>query len=335
MIKYVTALQQIAVAFRTHHDSKEEFRSNKVMHSKLRDLQPDLFLPQAVESNPNKKLVNGQPYEDILYYKEAALYSPTYYLMMIVAELFWSAGRASRFLTPMLYAYLRSFSGHQTNWVKAILHSLPLEIISLQTAARPKITRRWSHMTKECDITLSGLEAKFPHAIVDVAELHEKCQLPEDIPVAAVHKDGSSEEAIQPRNVSRSRATGMANNKVSPQRNGLTVQPDTAALQGYPLRPPKAGFSRVRITNRLRIIRLPPLQAALVVFIADGGGQFDDIWLVAFVKEGASQFGSRTRWNWFWRSCPQGYHHGNRSASSKRYIVSCQDKRIVDTVGSL
>ncbi|KAL3696001.1 hypothetical protein R1sor_010077 [Riccia sorocarpa] len=65
---------EIAVAFGAHHDPQGEFRSNKVMQSKLRDLQPELFLPQAVESNPNKKLVNGQRYEECLYYREAAPY---------------------------------------------------------------------------------------------------------------------------------------------------------------------------------------------------------------------------------------------------------------------
>ncbi|KAL3686417.1 hypothetical protein R1sor_008991 [Riccia sorocarpa] len=176
-ITNVIGWPETAVAFGAHHDSKEEFRSNKVMHSK-----PDL---------------------------EAAPYGPTYYLMTIVAELFWLAGRAPRFLTPMLYAYLRSLSGHQTNWAKAILHSLRLEIISLQTRGKAKDNQkvrtimwapvlvhivyafrtiifagtpleesepwlRWSHMTKDGDITLSGLEAKFPHAIVDLAT---KCPL--------------------------------------------------------------------------------------------------------------------------------------------------------------
>ncbi|KAL3682696.1 hypothetical protein R1sor_000718 [Riccia sorocarpa] len=56
---YVIGWPEIAVAFGSQHDPKEEFRSTKVMQSKLQDLHPDLFLPQAVESNPNKKLVNG------------------------------------------------------------------------------------------------------------------------------------------------------------------------------------------------------------------------------------------------------------------------------------
>ncbi|KAL3687755.1 hypothetical protein R1sor_014064 [Riccia sorocarpa] len=236
---------EIAVAFGAHHDPQEEFRSNKMMQSKLRDLQPELFLPQAVESNPNKKLVNWQRYEECLYYREAAPYGPTYYLMTIIAEIFWSAGRASRFLTPMVYAYLRSLNGHQTNWAKAILNSLRTEIVSLQNRGKAKENPkartimwapvlvhivyafrstifagtplqeseqwlRWSHLTKDGDMTLSDLEGKFP----------------DSIGVAAVSDDVSSDSAIQVRNVSRSRVTGMANNQVPGKRKAVAVQED-------------------------------------------------------------------------------------------------------------
>ncbi|KAL2641551.1 hypothetical protein R1flu_009138 [Riccia fluitans] len=77
------------------------------MHMMLDKYNPRAYLPASVEHNPNKKLVSGQPYEEVLYYKDAAPYGPTYHLMTIVAELFWSAGRSNRFLTPMILAYLR------------------------------------------------------------------------------------------------------------------------------------------------------------------------------------------------------------------------------------
>ncbi|KAL3701616.1 hypothetical protein R1sor_019638 [Riccia sorocarpa] len=173
----------------------------------------------AVESNPNKKLVNGQRYEECLYYREAASYGPTYYLMTIVAELFWSAGRASRFLTPMVYAYLRSLNGHQTNWAKAILHSLRMEISSLQNRGKTRENQktraimwapvllqvvyafrstifagtplqeadtwlRWSHMTKDGDMTLSSLVARFQDPIINLQDVRENCLLLEQIPLA-------------------------------------------------------------------------------------------------------------------------------------------------------
>ncbi|KAL3676967.1 hypothetical protein R1sor_026915 [Riccia sorocarpa] len=216
---HVIGWPEIAAACGSQHDPKEEFRSTKVMQSKLRDLHPDLFLPQAVESNPNKKLVNEQRYEECLYYREAAPYGPTYYLMTIVAELFWSAGRAPRFLTPMVYAYLRSLNGHQTNWAKAILHSLRMEISSLQNRGKTRENQktraimwapvllqvvyafrstifagtplqeadtwlRWSHMTKDGDMTLSSLVAKFPDPIINLQDVRENCLLLEQILLA-------------------------------------------------------------------------------------------------------------------------------------------------------
>ncbi|KAL3681662.1 hypothetical protein R1sor_024618 [Riccia sorocarpa] len=176
---------EIAVAFGAHHDPQEQFRSNKVMQSKLRDLQPELFLPQAVESNPNKKLVNGQR-------------------------------------------------------IRAMAPVEPLD-------------QGWRHDPV-------GLGSKFPDSIGVLAELHERCQILEQISVASlVHEDGqtpmskraptadgkcrtkitfkrkkpqvaavsddvSSDSAIQVRNVSRSRVTGMANNQVPCKRKAVAVQ---------------------------------------------------------------------------------------------------------------
>ncbi|KAL2631578.1 hypothetical protein R1flu_016264 [Riccia fluitans] len=97
---------------------------------------PRSYHPTLIETNLNKKLVNGQRYEEILYYKDAAPYGPTYHLMTTMADLFWSAGRSNRFLTPMILAYLRGLHGHSYNWAKAILHGLRTKILFLQSRAR-------------------------------------------------------------------------------------------------------------------------------------------------------------------------------------------------------
>ncbi|KAL3696360.1 hypothetical protein R1sor_010436 [Riccia sorocarpa] len=150
---HVIGWPEIAVAFGSQHDPKEEFRSTKVMQSKLRNLHPDLFLPQAVESNPNKKLVNGQRYEECLYYREAAPYGPTYYLMT------------------------------QTNWAKAILHSLRMEISSLQNRGSRYMAQVESH-DQDGDMTLSSLVARFPDPIINLQDVRENCLLLEQIPLA-------------------------------------------------------------------------------------------------------------------------------------------------------
>ncbi|KAL2620934.1 hypothetical protein R1flu_001139 [Riccia fluitans] len=106
---------KIAVVFGAKHNDKEDFRSIKVMHMTLDKYNPWAYLPASVEHNPNKKLVSGQPYEEVLYCKDVAPYGPTYHLMATVAELFWSAGRSKRFLTPMILAYLCGLHGHGYN----------------------------------------------------------------------------------------------------------------------------------------------------------------------------------------------------------------------------
>ncbi|KAL2609522.1 hypothetical protein R1flu_028095 [Riccia fluitans] len=127
---------EIVVVFGAKHNDKEDFRSIKVMLTTLDKYNPRAYLLASVEHNPNKKLVSGQPYEEVLYYKDAAPYGPTYHLMTTMAELFWSAGRSNRFLTPMILAYLRSLHGHGYNWAKAILHGLWNVIHFMQSRAR-------------------------------------------------------------------------------------------------------------------------------------------------------------------------------------------------------
>ncbi|KAL2612641.1 hypothetical protein R1flu_024333 [Riccia fluitans] len=124
----VIGWNKIAVVFGAKHNDLEDFISIKVMHTTLDKYNPRAYLLASVEHNPNKKLVSGQPYEKVLYYKDAAPYGPTYCLMTTMAELFWSAGRSNRFLTPMKLAYLCGLHGHGYNWAKAILHGLRNEI---------------------------------------------------------------------------------------------------------------------------------------------------------------------------------------------------------------
>ncbi|KAL2611311.1 hypothetical protein R1flu_023003 [Riccia fluitans] len=211
---------EISVVFGAKHNDSEDFRSIKVMHTTLDKYNPRAYLPASVEHNPNKKLVSGQPYEEVLYYKDAAPYGPTCCLMTTVAELFWSAGRSNRFLTPMILAYLHGLHGHGYNWAKAILHGLRNEIHFLQSRARnneggkpiPVVwapclvhilfgLRRnlfvgtpleeaegwvgWTHVTKDTDMTLPQLHSKFPKLITSLSHLRQRCQLPEEIPIAS------------------------------------------------------------------------------------------------------------------------------------------------------
>ncbi|KAL2630888.1 hypothetical protein R1flu_015574 [Riccia fluitans] len=86
----VIGWNEIAVIFGAKHNDSEDFRSIKVMHTTLDKYNLLAYLPASVEHNPNKKLVSGQPYEEVLYYKDAALYGSTYCLVTTMAELFWS-----------------------------------------------------------------------------------------------------------------------------------------------------------------------------------------------------------------------------------------------------
>ncbi|KAL2649224.1 hypothetical protein R1flu_017352 [Riccia fluitans] len=92
----VIGWNEIAAVFGAKYNDKEDFRSIKVMHMTLDKYNLRANLPILVEHNPNKKLVSGQPYEEVVYYKDAAPYGPTYHLMTTMAELFWSAGRSNR-----------------------------------------------------------------------------------------------------------------------------------------------------------------------------------------------------------------------------------------------
>ncbi|KAL3680803.1 hypothetical protein R1sor_023759 [Riccia sorocarpa] len=215
----VVGWHEVAVAFGVNHADSEEFRAMKINNKNFSQYQPGQNLLETVETNAQRKLVNGQPYEEISYYKEAAPYGPTYTLMNVIAELFWCNGRSTRFMTPQVYAYMRSLHGFQTNWAKVILHNLRIEIVFLQKRARtaentkpthviwaPIFTNilfafratifsgtplthpdgwvAWTHMSKEGELDLAGLHAKFPDPIVHLNVIRDNCKLTDQIPLA-------------------------------------------------------------------------------------------------------------------------------------------------------
>ncbi|KAL3676857.1 hypothetical protein R1sor_026805 [Riccia sorocarpa] len=221
----VIGWHEIQVAFGAQHDERDEFRPMKIAHKQFAALRPGEFLPETVDSNVNKKLVNGQPYEEINYYKEAAPYGPTYYLMCVIAEALWCNVRSPRFTSAMVFAYMRSLHGFSTNWAKALLHGLRTEILYLQKRARehndkqqvipvvwapaflqilfmfqgtifagsslakPKGWVGWSHMSKDGDIDYRALLTRFPTPMDNLDRIREGCKFHDQIPVAAIVRD--------------------------------------------------------------------------------------------------------------------------------------------------
>ncbi|KAL3688139.1 hypothetical protein R1sor_014448 [Riccia sorocarpa] len=218
---------EIQVAFGADHSEAEEFRAVKMMQKQLRAYRPAEYLPETVETNTNKVLASGQPYEEVLFYREAAPYGPTYYLMSIICELFWCNGRTKRFSTPMVYAYMRSLHGNQTNWSKAILHSLKVEIGNLQRRAQSRESKApfqviwapvlmqlmfayrrsifagttleeaegwvgWTHVKEDKEVTLLDLHTKFPSPITDLPSLRQRVKIPDTSPVAQPASGGSN-----------------------------------------------------------------------------------------------------------------------------------------------
>ncbi|KAL3695476.1 hypothetical protein R1sor_009552 [Riccia sorocarpa] len=138
----VIVWKEIMVAFGAEQTEDEEFRAIKVMHKQLLPYRPGDFLPETVERNPNRELVSGGDYEEVHYYKEAAPYGPTFYLMSVISELFWGHTKNPRFQTPQVYAYLRGLHGHRCNWAKAILKVIRTEIVTLQKLAKSGGSRK-------------------------------------------------------------------------------------------------------------------------------------------------------------------------------------------------
>ncbi|KAL2620987.1 hypothetical protein R1flu_001192 [Riccia fluitans] len=120
----------------------------------------------------------------------------------------------------MILAYLRGLHGHGYNRAKAILHGLQNEIHFLQSRAPNNEGGRpipivwapcfvhiffglrcnlfvgtpleevegwvgWTHVTKDTDMTLPQLHSKFPKLITSLSDLRQRCQLPEEIPIAS------------------------------------------------------------------------------------------------------------------------------------------------------
>ncbi|KAL3693935.1 hypothetical protein R1sor_007586 [Riccia sorocarpa] len=128
-------------------------------------------------------------------------------------------GWSTHFTTPQVYAYMRSLHGFQTNWAKVILHNLRTGLVFLQKRARtventkptpviwaPRFTRilfafretifsgtplalpdgwvAWTHMSKEGELDLASLHAKFPDPIVHLNVIRDNCKLTDQIPLA-------------------------------------------------------------------------------------------------------------------------------------------------------
>ncbi|KAL3696602.1 hypothetical protein R1sor_010678 [Riccia sorocarpa] len=220
----VIGWNEIMVSFGAEHTEDEEFRSVKIMHKLLLPYPPCDFLPETVERNPNRELVNGGDYEEVHFYKEAAPYGPTFYLMSVIAELFWGQSKNPRFQTPQVYAYLRGLHGHVCNWAKAVLKVLRSEIANLQKLGKSTMRKaipivwaplfmhilywncakifagssledsgawvQWQMTTKEGDITVAGLQSKFPKPLTDLDDVRARCKLPDIIPVHGSPQDG-------------------------------------------------------------------------------------------------------------------------------------------------
>ncbi|KAL3700860.1 hypothetical protein R1sor_018882 [Riccia sorocarpa] len=178
---------EVSVAFGASHSESEEFRAIKFNNKNMAPYRAGEYLPETVETNAQRKLVNGNPYEEISYYKDAAPYGPTYFLMTVIAEHFWCNGRSVRFTTPMLYAYMRSLHGHPTNWAKVILHNLKTEIGVLQKRAQT------ANNNKPCPVVWAPVFARilyafretiFAEPIVDLRVIRERCKLTDQIPLA-------------------------------------------------------------------------------------------------------------------------------------------------------
>ncbi|KAL3685277.1 hypothetical protein R1sor_003299 [Riccia sorocarpa] len=198
---------------------RSKFRATKINNKNFSEYRPGEYLLETVETNAARKLVNGRPYEEISYYKEAAPYGPTFFLMSVIAELFWCNGRSTRYTMPMVYAYMRSLHGFQTNWAKVILHCLKTEIQFLQKRARapdntkvtpiiwaPVFVRilytfrqtifsgtsleaaeacvAWIHMSKDGEIDGRALHTKYPNPIGDLKVIQERCKFTDKIPLA-------------------------------------------------------------------------------------------------------------------------------------------------------
>ncbi|KAL3688426.1 hypothetical protein R1sor_014735 [Riccia sorocarpa] len=146
--------------------------------------KPTDFLPETVEYDVSEELGSGKDSQEVIYYREAAPYGPTYYLMMLIAEVFWSNFRGNRFLMSMVYSYLPALHGNPYNWAKAILKSLSLEITFLQNEARAAV--KHTRKNVQGDISPAELADKFHVPITNLHLIREHCTFKEidDLPQA-------------------------------------------------------------------------------------------------------------------------------------------------------
>ncbi|KAL3687744.1 hypothetical protein R1sor_014053 [Riccia sorocarpa] len=286
----VMGWHKIAVAFGANHTDPEEFRAIKINNKNFSQYRAGEYLAETVETNAQWKLVNGQPYEEISYYKEVAPYGPTYFLMNVIAELFWCNGRSTRFTTPMVYAYMRSLHGFHTNWAKVILHCLKTEILFLQKRVRmcentkatlviwaPVFIRilyafretifagtplatadswvAWVHLSKEGDIDSRGLHSKFPDPIEDLKRIRESCKLSDSIPIAepVIGEPVGAVTTCTPSKMPiRKRSLEIQDNGDVPEPDDIDPEPSKSSSES----PPR--MVRTRLTKKRKDVVASP-----------------------------------------------------------------------------
>ncbi|KAL3678513.1 hypothetical protein R1sor_021469 [Riccia sorocarpa] len=238
----VVGWHEIAVAFGASHSETEEFRAIKINNKNFSQYRAGDFLMETVETNAQRKLVNGQPYEEISYYKDAASYGPTYFLMNVIAELFWCNWRSTRFTTPMKRARTPDNSKvTPVIWASVfvkILYAYRETVFAGTPLAAADSWVPWVHLSKEGDIDIRGLHAKFPTPIEDLKVIRDSCKLSDNIPIAEpVNGDArdvptSTPTKIAPRK--RSREVQDLDDEPIPQpKSHSSGSPDRQVRTGY------------------------------------------------------------------------------------------------------
>ncbi|KAL3690435.1 hypothetical protein R1sor_016744 [Riccia sorocarpa] len=168
----VVGWHEIAVAFGANHTDAEEFRAIKINNKNFSQYRAGEYLAETVETNAQRKLVNGQPYEEISYYKEAAPYGPTYFLMNVISGIIL----VQRKKHPLHYS--DGLRLHEVaSWI-------PDELGKGTPLATADSWVAWVHLSKEGDIDSRGLHSKIPDPIEDIKCIRESCKLSDSIPIA-------------------------------------------------------------------------------------------------------------------------------------------------------
>ncbi|KAL3686444.1 hypothetical protein R1sor_009018 [Riccia sorocarpa] len=272
----VIGWREVMTAFGGGHSVKDEFWGTEITRSQLLPYKPADFLPETVESDVNEGLGSGKDSEEVIYYREAAPYGPTYYLMTLIAEVFWSNFRGNRFLMPMVYSYLRALHGNRYNWAKAILKTLSSEITFLQNEARAAVNHtrkivpvvwapvfehllytfkdrifagtafkdneRWVHwrmMTKKGDISPAELADKFHVPITNLRLIREHCKFKDidDFPQAdLVLEVGKASLKMKEQKGKQEKAVYTSSSNSDDEGMPLAKQRRTANEQGPKVR---------------------------------------------------------------------------------------------------